>query len=94
MFIKFLAGIDIIIALIFGIQSVFDVFPVFVVLYAGGALITKALFLGFNFDFASIMDIISGIIILLSLVFLLPVAISIIVIFYLFQKNLFCFFPE
>jgi hypothetical protein len=55
-------------------------------------ILIKGLIFSLTGDFASIIDILCGIIMIISLAFTFPVAISLIVAIFLFQKAFFSFF--
>ena len=90
--IKILGIFDILTALLFLINN-FDKsdawFPNKIVLIAGIYLLIKGVLFLFILDFASSLDVISAVIILLSLVISIHPVLSLIVIIFLVQKGIF-----
>jgi hypothetical protein len=93
MIVKLFGLIDLVIAVIFFINSNLDKiggwFPDHIVTIAGVYLLIKGLFFALTFDFASILDIICAVVILISVVIHIPLAVSAIIIILLLQKGFF-----
>lgn len=92
MLIKILGITDIIIAILFTINSNLDKwnwFPDKIVWWAGIFLLIKGILFVLTFDIASVLDIVCGIVILLSILFNIPLIVSTIVILILLQKGFF-----
>lgn len=90
MLIKILGILDIIAGLLFFIDSAFNKsgwFPEKIILYIGIYLLIKGLLFVFTLDLLSIIDIICGGIILLSLLIHIPFLIVFLVVFFLIQKG-------
>jgi len=90
MLIKILGITDIIIAILFTINANLDKwnwFPDRIILWAGIFLLIKGILFVLTLDFASLLDIICAIVILLSLTFNISLLISAIVILILLQKG-------
>ncbi len=94
MIFKILGILDLITALVFLINNWFDKtlhwFPDKIVLVLAIYLIIKGIFFLISLDFASIIDIICGIVIILSLYFTIPLLLAAIIFIYLLQKSILC----
>jgi hypothetical protein len=95
MIIKMFGIMDLIVALAFFINNFFDKtsdwFPNKIILVLAIYIIIKGLFFLFTWDLASIIDIICGILILLSTYWIIPAILASIVIIFLLQKAFFSF---
>jgi hypothetical protein len=92
MIVKILGVLDLIAVIILLIKNYFDKsawFPIILVLIAGSYLIIKGIIFILTLDFASIIDIVSGIIIVFAAYFHLPLLLSALVIILLGQKAFF-----
>lgn len=90
MIIKILGILDIITAGLFWIFAIFSISSLSsFVLLSGLFLLAKGIVFITNFSFASILDIISSIIIIIGSSFALPIIFVIIVSLFLFQKGIF-----
>lgn len=93
MLVKLFGILDLFVAIIFFINNNLDKidgwFPDKIVLYAGIYLLIKGLFFVLTFDFASLLDIICAIIIIISIYTPVSLIISAIVIILLLQKGFF-----
>ena len=90
MLIKLLGFLDIVSAVIFFINNtVFHLLPTSIVLLVAIYLLIKGIIFVLSADFASIIDIICGIIIISSAFFILPKLIAVIIAVYLVQKGIF-----
>jgi hypothetical protein len=90
MIVKIFGLFDIFVALIFFINNSFDKsgwFPNSIVLWAGIYLLVKGLIFALTLDFASILDILCSIIIIISAWIHIPVLLATAVIVLIFQKG-------
>ncbi|MDO8516829.1 MAG: hypothetical protein Q7S33_01780 [Nanoarchaeota archaeon] len=89
MIVKFLGTIDILTAISFWLFISYNLIPqAFIVFFAVILLIKGVSFLILK-DIASLLDVISSLVILASLNFSIPMLLSTLVIFYLIQKGVF-----
>jgi hypothetical protein len=91
MLLKLLGILDIIVAILFFIDGVFNKsswMPSKIILYAGIYLLIKGLIFVFMLDFLSVIDIACSLIILLSILIHIPFLLVFIVVFFLIQKGL------
>lgn len=93
MIIKLFGVADLLVALAFMLNSLFDKtsnwFPDNIVLILAIYLLVKGIFFVFTWDLASIIDIICGILVILSLYLSLPAVLSIIIVIFIIQKAVF-----
>lgn len=89
MIVKILGVLDIISALLFWIFGFFHVLPETLIVSIAVYLIVKGIIFIISLDLASILDVISGLLIYLSLSFNLPAVVIIIITLFLLQKGLF-----
>ena len=90
MFMKILGVIDLIIAVLFSINGFYFKFlPSNILLIMALYLIIKGLIFVLSADVASALDIVCGLIILSAILFTIPKALIVIVVFYLIQKAIF-----
>lgn len=89
MIVKILGILDILAALSFWLSAVFNIIPDSLILLIAIYLIVKGIIFIISQDIASILDILSGLIIYASLSFNLPFFISLIVVLFLIQKGIF-----
>lgn len=88
MIIKLLGILDIISGMLFWLDGFFKIIPDSVIMFLVFYLIIKGLIFIISKDIASILDIISGVIIYFSLSYVLPAFIIIIVTLFLLQKGI------
>lgn len=92
MIVKLLGILDIAVATIFFLNNNWDKvgggwFPDNIVFYAGIYLLIKGLMFVWGMDFASMVDVFCGIVILLSLIFQIPLVFAAIVIVFILLKG-------
>lgn len=87
----FILGIvDLFIAVIFSLKLIFNfAFLDNILLSAGIYLVIKGAIFLIGMDFASVLDVLSGIVLILTYFFKIPLVIGIIVIVFLVQKGIF-----
>jgi hypothetical protein len=93
--IKLLGILDLSIAIIFWIFGIFHIFPTALITFLGTILIIKGIIFIIGFSFASVLDIICGIIIIIMIAsgtIIMPKLIVIIIALYLLQKGVFSMF--
>jgi hypothetical protein len=90
MFIKILGAIDIIIGLLLILLGIGMNTPKIILMVSGIVLVVKSL-LGFFKDFASWIDLLSGVIIIIAVYVTIPSVILIILAILLIQKGLFSY---
>ena len=88
MIVKFLGIIDILAGLLYLFVEIFQIIPKDLLLFAGLILIVKGGAFILNFNVPSALDILCGIIILLSIIVQMPQFIVILVIIFLAQKGI------
>jgi len=86
---KLLGIMDLVTAIAFLLGNAFSWFPSGVILFFAGYLLIKGLLFLIFLDFASIIDIICGLIILISIWLPVSTILAIIVVIYLLQKAFF-----
>jgi hypothetical protein len=93
MILKILGFLDILAAILFFLNSVFDKsntwLPNKIIFIAGVYLLVKGIFFILTLDFASIIDVISGILIIISVYYPLYMILTSIVVILLLQKGIF-----
>jgi len=89
MIIKILGILDIIAAMLFWIFGVFNVLPHTLILLAAFYLLIKGSIFLISADIASVIDILCAIVFFLSLSFVIPKIIVIIISLFLIQKGIF-----
>lgn len=93
MIIKLFGIADLLVALAFMLNNLFDKtsnwFPNSIVLFLAIYLIIKGFFFVLTWDLASTIDIICGILILLSIYISIPTVLSIIILIFIIQKAFF-----
>jgi hypothetical protein len=92
MIVKLLGILDIAVAIIFFLNNSWDKvcggwLPDNIVFYAGIYLLIKGLMFVWSMDFASMVDIFCGVVILFSLIFQIPLAFASIVILFIVIKG-------
>jgi hypothetical protein len=92
MILKILGTLDILTAIVFYIFGIFHILPPTLVIILAVYLLGKSIFYLISHDFASLVDILAGIIMLLSVTIFLPKFIVILVSLYLLQKGIFSWF--
>ncbi len=88
MIVKVLGIIDILAAVLFWLFAFFNIIPSTIVLILAIILLAKGLIFIISDHFASILDILSAILIFISLSFPMPKIITIIITIYLLQKGI------
>jgi len=89
MIVKIFGALDLITAILFWISATFNFLPQGLVMILALYLIAKGAAFLISKDIASIIDIIAGIIIFISLSFQLPTIVITLVTIYLLQKGIF-----
>ncbi len=92
MIVKILGAIDVFIGCYFLLTEVFNLFPVGIGIFLGLVLIVKGGAFAINFNVTSVLDILSGAILVLSSFILLPNFFVILISIFLIQKGLISFF--
>lgn len=89
MIVKILGILDILSGILFWLNGFFHLFPDTFMMLIALYLIIKGLIFVISKDIASILDIISGLVIYFSLTYVIPGFVIIIVTFFLLQKGVF-----
>jgi hypothetical protein len=89
MIVKLLGIIDIIAAIFFWIFGFFGIIPSTIIIILAILILAKGIIFVALEHFASVLDVISAIIIFISLNFLLPKVVIILVVLFLLQKGIF-----
>ena len=89
MILKILGAFDIISAILFWLYAFFHIIPSSFIVFTAFYLIIKGVFFLISADIASALDILSSLLIFLSLTFTLPKIIVILIVIYLLQKGIF-----
>jgi len=89
MIIKTLGILDVVIGILFFISGIFNLIPATIIFIAGLFLLIKGIVFISDFNLPSILDIISGAIVILSTLITMPTLIIYLVTIYLIQKGMF-----